>query len=132
MIGEAGGSAQVLRAETIEGEPELVAAFNTARVQEYAEIIAGQVGRGERGEVGVRGDDGELAGQQQRPERDPGDGTGRAGQRGEHDRGADGESDAHDGQQAGPRTGWPASDAAAACLVRGMPRYGMPKPRTNA
>ena len=40
MIGEAGGSAQVLRAETIEGEPELVAAFNTAREQEYAEIIA--------------------------------------------------------------------------------------------
>ena len=41
IIGEAGGSAQVLRAETIEGEPELVAVFNTAREQEYAEIIAG-------------------------------------------------------------------------------------------
>ena len=41
MIGEAGGSAQVLRAETIEGEPDLVAVFNTAREQEYAEIIAG-------------------------------------------------------------------------------------------
>ena len=40
IIGEAGGSAQVLRAETIEGEPELVAVFNTAREQEYAEIIA--------------------------------------------------------------------------------------------
>jgi hypothetical protein len=41
MIGEAGGSAQVLRAEMIEGEPGLVAAFNTAREQEYAGIIAG-------------------------------------------------------------------------------------------
>ena len=41
MIGEAGGSAQVLRAEAIEGEPDLVAVFNTAREQEYAEIIAG-------------------------------------------------------------------------------------------
>jgi hypothetical protein len=40
MIGEAGGSAQVLRAEMIEGEPEVVAAFNAAREQEYAEIIA--------------------------------------------------------------------------------------------
>lgn len=40
MIGEAGGSAQVLRAKTIEGEPDLVAVFNTAREQEYAEIIA--------------------------------------------------------------------------------------------
>ena len=41
VIGQAGGSAQVLRAETIEGEPDLVAVFNTARQQEYAEIIAG-------------------------------------------------------------------------------------------
>ena len=41
MIGEAGGSAQVLRAEVIEGAADLVAAFNVAREQEYAEIIAG-------------------------------------------------------------------------------------------
>jgi hypothetical protein len=41
MIGEAGGSAQVLHAEAIEGEPDLVAAFNAAREQEYDEIIAG-------------------------------------------------------------------------------------------
>lgn len=41
MIGEAGGSAQVLRAEAIEGEPDLVAAFNAAREREYGEIIAG-------------------------------------------------------------------------------------------
>lgn len=41
MIGGAGGSAQVLRAEVIEGEPGLVAAFKAAREQEYAEIIAG-------------------------------------------------------------------------------------------
>jgi hypothetical protein len=40
MIGEAGGSAQVLRAEVIEGAPDLVAVFNAAREQEYAEIIA--------------------------------------------------------------------------------------------
>ena len=40
MIGEAGGSAQVLRARTIEGEPELVTIFNAAREQEYAEILA--------------------------------------------------------------------------------------------
>jgi hypothetical protein len=40
MIGQAGGSAQVLRAEVIEGAPDLVAAFNAARDQEYAEIIA--------------------------------------------------------------------------------------------
>ncbi|MGH3232408.1 MAG: Chromate resistance protein ChrB, partial [Streptosporangiaceae bacterium] len=38
---EAGGSAHVLRAEAIEGEPDLVAAFNAAREQEYGEIIAG-------------------------------------------------------------------------------------------
>jgi hypothetical protein len=31
----------VLRAEVIEGAPDLVAAFNAARDQEYAEIIAG-------------------------------------------------------------------------------------------
>jgi len=41
MIGEAGGSAQVLRAEVIEGERDLIATFNAARDQEYAEIIAG-------------------------------------------------------------------------------------------
>lgn len=41
LIGEAGGSAQVLRAEVIEGAADLVAAFNAAREQEYAEIIAG-------------------------------------------------------------------------------------------
>jgi hypothetical protein len=40
MIGEAGGSAQILRARAIEGAPELVAIFNTSREQEYAEIIA--------------------------------------------------------------------------------------------
>ena len=45
MIGEAGGSAQMLRAEVIEGAPDLAAAFNAAREQEYAQIIAecGQV-----------------------------------------------------------------------------------------
>lgn len=41
MIGEAGGSAQVLQAEVIEGARDLIAAFNAARDQEYAEIIAG-------------------------------------------------------------------------------------------
>ena len=41
MIGEAGGSSQVLRAEVIEGAGELIATFNAARDQEYAEIIAG-------------------------------------------------------------------------------------------
>lgn len=41
MIGEGGGSAQVLHAEAIEGEQDLVAAFNAAREQEYGEIIAG-------------------------------------------------------------------------------------------
>jgi hypothetical protein len=40
-IGEGGGSAQVLRAEAVDGEPDLVAAYNTAREQEYGEIIAG-------------------------------------------------------------------------------------------
>lgn len=39
-IGEAGGSAQVLRATAIEGEPDLVAVYNAAREQEYEEIIA--------------------------------------------------------------------------------------------
>jgi hypothetical protein len=39
-IGEAGGSAQVLRAEVIEGARDLAAAFNQARDQDYAEIIA--------------------------------------------------------------------------------------------
>jgi hypothetical protein len=41
IIGEAGGSAQVLRAEAIEGAPDLVAPFNAAREQEYAEILPG-------------------------------------------------------------------------------------------
>jgi hypothetical protein len=41
MIGENGGSAQVLRAEALEGEQELVGAFNAAREQEYGDIIAG-------------------------------------------------------------------------------------------
>jgi hypothetical protein len=40
MIGEIGGSAQVLQAEAIEGEPDLVAAFNAAREKEYSQIIA--------------------------------------------------------------------------------------------
>jgi hypothetical protein len=41
IIGEAGGSAQVLRAEVLEGAPHLAETFNKAREQEYAEIIAG-------------------------------------------------------------------------------------------
>ena len=41
MIGEAGGSAQVLRAEVIEGGANLAAAFKEAREQEYAEVVAG-------------------------------------------------------------------------------------------
>jgi hypothetical protein len=41
MIGEGGGSAEVLRAEAVEGEPDLIATFNGARGQEYGEIIAG-------------------------------------------------------------------------------------------
>ena len=41
LIGEAGGSAQVLRAEVIEGAADLVAAFNAVREQEYAGVIAG-------------------------------------------------------------------------------------------
>jgi len=40
MIGEGGGSAQVLCAEAIEGEPDLITAFDVAREQEYHEIIA--------------------------------------------------------------------------------------------
>ena len=40
IIGEAGGSAQVLRAKVVEGAPDLVASFNAARDREYAEIIA--------------------------------------------------------------------------------------------
>jgi hypothetical protein len=40
MIGEAGGSAEVLRAETIGGEPDLIATFNAVREREYGEIIA--------------------------------------------------------------------------------------------
>jgi len=39
-IGEGDGSAQVLRAEAVEGEPALVAAYNAAREHEYGEIIA--------------------------------------------------------------------------------------------
>jgi len=41
QISEAGGSAQVLRAEVLEGARDLAAAFNVAREREYAEIIAG-------------------------------------------------------------------------------------------
>ena len=41
MIGEAGGSAQVLQAEVIEGAADLAATFNKAREHEYAKIIAG-------------------------------------------------------------------------------------------
>ena len=40
-IREAGGSAQVLRAEAIEGERDLAAAFNAAREREYDQIVAG-------------------------------------------------------------------------------------------
>jgi hypothetical protein len=39
-IGQAGGSAHILRAEAIEGAADLVAAFNAARDEEYAEIVA--------------------------------------------------------------------------------------------
>ena len=41
MIGEAGGSAQVLRAAAMDGGADLVGVFNAAREREYAEIIAG-------------------------------------------------------------------------------------------
>lgn len=40
-IGQAGGSAQVLRAEAIEGGRDLIAAFNAARDREYEQVIAG-------------------------------------------------------------------------------------------
>jgi len=40
MIGEGGGSAEVLRAEAIGGEPDLIATFNAIREREYGEIIA--------------------------------------------------------------------------------------------
>ncbi|MEY9936601.1 Chromate resistance protein ChrB [Streptacidiphilus sp. MAP5-3] len=36
---EMGGSAQVLRAEALAGEDEVVGAFNTARDEEYAELL---------------------------------------------------------------------------------------------
>jgi hypothetical protein len=41
IIGEAGGSAQVLRAAVIEGGAGLAGAFNAARDQEYGKVIAG-------------------------------------------------------------------------------------------
>jgi len=41
MNGEAGGSAQVLRAAVIEGGAGLAGAFNAARDQEYGEVISG-------------------------------------------------------------------------------------------
>jgi len=41
MVGEGGGSAEVLRAEAIDGGLDLIATFNAARDQEYGEIIAG-------------------------------------------------------------------------------------------
>jgi hypothetical protein len=41
MIGEAGGSAQVLRAGVIEGGADLAGTFNAARDQEYGQIITG-------------------------------------------------------------------------------------------
>ncbi len=41
IIGEAGGSAQVLRAAAIEGGADLAGAFNAARDQEYGEVITG-------------------------------------------------------------------------------------------
>jgi hypothetical protein len=40
-IAEGGGSAGLLRAEALEGEQDLVSAFNRAREQEYGEIITG-------------------------------------------------------------------------------------------
>jgi hypothetical protein len=39
MISEAGGSAQVLRGEVLEGAPQLAEAFNNVREQEYAKIV---------------------------------------------------------------------------------------------
>jgi len=41
MIGQGGGSAQVLCAEAVHGEPDLITAFNVAREQEYDENTAG-------------------------------------------------------------------------------------------
>jgi hypothetical protein len=41
IIGEAGGSAQVLRAAVVEGGAGLAGAFNAARDQEYGKVIAG-------------------------------------------------------------------------------------------
>jgi hypothetical protein len=41
VIGQGGGSAQVLCAEAVQGEADLITAFNAAREQEYDEIIAG-------------------------------------------------------------------------------------------
>jgi hypothetical protein len=41
MIGEAGGSAQVLRSAVIEGGADLAGTFNAARDQEYGQVITG-------------------------------------------------------------------------------------------
>ena len=41
MVTAAGGSAQVLRASTLAGEPELVHTWNHAREQEYHQVIVG-------------------------------------------------------------------------------------------
>jgi hypothetical protein len=41
MVGEAGGSAQVLRAAVIEGGADLAGAFNAARDEEYGKVVAG-------------------------------------------------------------------------------------------
>ncbi len=41
MIGEAGGTAQVLRAAVIEGDAHLAGTFNAVRNQEYSEVITG-------------------------------------------------------------------------------------------
>ncbi len=49
-----------------------------------------QVGGRERGEAGVRGDDGQVPGQQHRPQRNAGDGADRPGQHQQHHRGARG------------------------------------------
>lgn len=40
MIGVGGGSAEVLRAKAVGGEPDLIAIFNAVREREYGEIIA--------------------------------------------------------------------------------------------
>jgi hypothetical protein len=39
-IGEMGGTAQLLKAEALAGQDEVVAAFNAARDEEYTEVIA--------------------------------------------------------------------------------------------